>query len=126
MIGSLRARLTVWYVSVLAIVLASVSIMIHVLLARELHDRIDENLRTVTGIAVTSLDNDLHEGQSIVDAAKSTATELQSNQAMLAIYDTSGNLLAEAGRDEELQLRLPAADSITSDQALFFTAIESD
>jgi heavy metal sensor kinase len=126
MIRSLRARLTVWYVSVLAVVLAAVSIMIHVLLARELHDRIDENLRAVTQIAVTSLDNDLHEGQSVVDAAKSTAAELQSNQAMLAIYDAAGTLLAEAGRDDELQLALPNPDSITSGEPLLYTAIETD
>lgn len=126
MIESLRARLTVWYVSVLAVVLVGVSIMIHVLLGRELYDRIDENLRAVTGIAVTSLDNDLREGQSVVDAAKSTAAELQSNQAMLAIYDAAGALLAEAGRDEELQLTLPTADRITSSEPVLYTAVESD
>ena len=74
MIRSLRGRLTVWYVSVLAVVLASVSLMIHVLLQRELHDRIDESLQAVTGIAITSLDNDLDEGQSVVGAAQSTST----------------------------------------------------
>ena len=126
MIESLRARLTVWYVSVLAVVLVGVSIMIHVLLARELYDRIDENLRAVTGIAVTSLDNDLREGQSVVDAARSTAAELQSNQAMLAIYDAAGALLAEAGRDEELQLTLPTASRITSAEPILYTAVESD
>ena len=126
MIESLRARLTVWYVSVLAVVLVGVSIMIHVLLGRELYDRIDENLRAVTGIAVTSLDNDLREGQSVVDAARSTAAELQSNQAMLAIYDAAGTLLAEAGRDEELQLTLPTTDRITSAEPILYTAVESD
>ena len=125
MIQSLRARLTVWYVSVLALILASVSVMIHVLLARELHDRIDENLRAVTGIAITSLSNDLAEGQSVADAAKSTAAELNSEQAMLAIYDGSGTLLAEAGRDDELLLTLPL-DRLTSDALVLFTATESD
>jgi heavy metal sensor kinase len=100
--------------------------MIHVLLARELHDRIDENLRTVTGIAVTSLDNDLGEGQSILGAARSTATELHSNQAMLVIYDAEGKLLAEAGRDDELLVRLPPHASIPDDSPLFLTLLESD
>jgi two-component system OmpR family sensor kinase len=126
MIKSLRARLTLWYVSVLGIVLVTVSITIHVLLSRELHDRIDANLQAVTGIAVTSLDNDLREGQSVVGAAKSTAEELHSNQAMLAIYDGSGTLLAEAGRDEELHLALPSAASLTRDEPVLFTATESD
>lgn len=126
MIKTLRGRLTVWYVSVLAAVLIAVSVMIHVLLGRELHDRIDDNLRAVTRIAVTSLDNDLREGQSVTDAARSTAEELTSIQAMLAIYDGSGNLLAEAGRDDELELTLPHLDRITSEEPVLFTALESD
>jgi two-component system OmpR family sensor kinase len=125
-IKSLRARLTVWYVSILGVVLVGVSLMIHVLLRRELHDRIDENLRAVTGIAVTSLDNDLEEGQSVVGAAQSTSAELHSNQAMLAIYDGAGNLLAEAGRDDELHLVLPPRESIPDMAPEFYTATESD
>jgi heavy metal sensor kinase len=125
-IGSLRARLTFWYVSVLAVVLVGVSLMIHVLLRRELHDRVDENLRAVTGIAITSLDNDLGEGQSITGAAQSTSAELHSNQAMLAIYDPAGNLLAEAGRDDELQIVLPPRERIPDGEPLYQTATESD
>jgi heavy metal sensor kinase len=124
MIRSLRARLTFWYVGVLAVVLASVSILIHVLLGRELHDRVDENLRAMTGIAATSLGNDLAEGQSVIDAARSTAAELHSAQAMLVIYDGNGIQLAEAGRDDELELTLP--QHITSDQTALFTVTETD
>lgn len=126
MIHSLRARLTVWYVSVLAVVLVGVSLMIHVLLRRELHDRIDENLRAVTDIAVTSLGNDLDEGQSVVGAAQSTAAELHTNQAMLVIYDGAGTLLAEAGRDDELQLVLPPRERIPQLSPELYTATESD
>lgn len=124
MIHSLRARLTVWYVTVLAVFLIGVSVLTQVLLERELHDRIDENLRAVTGIATTSLDNDLDEGQSVIGAAQSTSAELNSNQAMVAIYDVSGTLLAEAGRDEELKLVLP--DNIPAGELVLFTATESD
>src|SRR5688572_19918133 len=111
MIESVRARLTLWYVSVLGAVLVGVGIMIYVLLGRGLYGRIDENLRAVTGIAVTSLTNDLAEGQSVEDAASSTAAELFSDQAMIAIYDGRGRLLAEQGRDDELDLVLPRVDS---------------
>ena len=124
MIGSLRARLTVWYVSILAVVLAGVSLMVHELLRRQLLERIDENLRAVTSIAVTSLDNDLAEGQGVLSAAQSTSAELHSNQAMVAIYDAAGNLLAEAGRDDELQLTLPPL--VTGETPVLFTATESD
>lgn len=124
MIESLRARLTLWYVSVLAAVLVVVCVMIYVLLARALYNRIDENLRTVTAIAVTSLTNDLAEGQDISDAAKSTAAELVSEQVMFAIHDGEGRLLAEEGRDDDLVLTLPPLAGIPADEPLLFTVGE--
>jgi two-component system OmpR family sensor kinase len=125
-IQSLRARLTVWYVGVLAAVLVSVCILIYVLLGSTLRERVDESLRAVTGIAITSLTNDLAEGQSVQDAAKSTAAELASDQATLAIYDETGRLLAEQGRDEDLEVVLPRADSIPAGIPLLYTAAERD
>lgn len=124
MIASLRARLTLWYVSVLAAVLLAVCVTIYLLLGRALFERVDANLRAVTGIAATSLGNDLAEGQGVEDAARSTATELRSDQAMLAIFDGSGRRLAEAGRDEDLEVTLPALDGIPSDDPLLYTVAE--
>jgi two-component system OmpR family sensor kinase len=124
MIESLRARLTIWYVGVLAAVLVGVCILIYVLLSRALYERLDGNLRAVTGIAVTSLSNDLAEGQSVEDAAKSTVAELFSDQATFAIYDGTGRLLAEQGRDADLEVTLPAIDSIPRSGALLYTATE--
>ena len=126
MIASLRARLTVWYVGVLAAVLVGVSLLIYVLLGRALYKRIDENLLAVTGIAITSLTNDLGEGQGVVDAARSTAAELFTEQAMVAIYDGSGRLLAEQGRDDDLELTLPASQLIGSDAPYLYTVSEGD
>ena len=124
MIESLRARLTLWYVSVLTAVLVVVCVMIYVLLGRALYNRIDENLRTVTAIAVTSLTNDLAEGQDVRDAAKSTAAELVSEQVMLAIHDGEGRLLAEEGRDDDLKLALPPLADIPAAEPLLFTVGE--
>jgi two-component system OmpR family sensor kinase len=126
MIENLRTRLTVWYVSVLGAVLVAVCVSTYALLARTLHNRIDGNLRAVTGIAITSLSNDLAEGQTVQGAAASTAAELVSEQAMVAIYDGSGRLLAEAGRDDDLHVTLPPLDSIPRDDVLLYTAAEQD
>lgn len=124
MIESLRARLTVWYVSVLAAVLVAVCIIIYVLLGRALNNGVDADLRSVTGIAVTSLTNDLAEGQGADDAARSTAAELLSDQATLAIYDGSGRQLAHATRDDDLHVALPPIDDIPSDVPLLYTVAE--
>ena len=59
---SVRARLTLWYVSLLAATLVASIALIYVLLARALYVRVDETLQAVVQIARTSLANDLNEG----------------------------------------------------------------
>jgi heavy metal sensor kinase len=125
-IESVRARLTLFYVSVTAAAVVVVGGLIYVLLARALYNRIDGNLIDLMQITATSLANDLAEGQGLEDAARSTAAELSSPQQMLAIYDPSGRLLAESGRDDDLPLSLPALDTIPATEATLFTVVEPD
>lgn len=124
-IDSVRGRLTLFWVAVLAVALVAVAGLIYVLLARALYSRIDANLRAVVQIATTSLTNDLAEGQDYADAARSTAAELSSRQQMLAIYDTSGRLLAEGGRDDDLEVPLPEITTSPSNEAMLLTVGEA-
>jgi two-component system OmpR family sensor kinase len=124
-IETVRARLTLWYVSVLALILVLVGGLIYVLLARALYARIDESLQSVMQIAMTSLANDLAEGQDMQDAARSTAAELSSRRQMLAIYDPAGRLLAEEGRSDPLAFSLPALGTIPTGDVLFLTVAEA-
>jgi two-component system OmpR family sensor kinase len=125
-IESVRGRLTLFYVSVLAVVLVIVCGLIYLLLARALFVRVDENLQAGVRIAMTSLSNDLGEGQDYEDAARSTAAELSSSAQMLAIYDSKGRLLAESGRDGELVITLPPSSDIPDSGELLQTVVESD
>ncbi len=125
MIDTVRGRLTVFYVIVLAAALLVVGGLIYVLLARALYARIDDNLHAVLEIAATSLANDLAEGQDVQDAARSTAAELSSRQQMLAIYDASGSLLAEAGRDDDLEIELPLPEAMADDETTLLTVAEA-
>ena len=111
-IESVRGRLTLFYVVVLGVVLLVVGGLIYILLARVLYLRIDEGLVAAVEIATNSLNNDLGEGQDDADAARSTAEELSSRLQMLAIYDSTGRLLAESGRDDDLVIELPPIDAI--------------
>jgi len=106
-IDTLRARLTIFWVAVLAVALSVVGGLVYALLARALYTRIDENLRAALQVTATSLANDLGEGQDVNDAARSTAAELSSRQQLVAIYDQSGQLLAEGGRDDDLRIPIP-------------------
>jgi HAMP domain-containing protein len=125
MIETVRARLTLWYVSVLGAVLVVVTVTIYVMLARTLYSRIDDDLYRVVTISINSLANDLAEGQDAEDAARSTAAELASSEQLLAIFDSSGRLLAEAERPDDLDIELPA-EEIPDDEPLVYTVIEKD
>jgi heavy metal sensor kinase len=124
-IDSVRGRLTLFWVAVLTAALVAVSGLIYVLLARALYTRIDDSLRAVLQIAATSLTNDLAEGQDYADAAHSTAAELSSRQQMLAIYDPEGRLLAEAGRDDDLEITVPDVRTVPAQDALLLTVTEA-
>jgi heavy metal sensor kinase len=125
-IESVRGRLTLYYVSVLAAALILVGGLIYALLARALFVRVDETLQAGVRIAITSLSNDLGEGQDYQDAARSTAAEQASSAQMLAIYDAQGRLLAESGRDGDLEIALPPLDDIPDGEERLETVIESD
>ena len=126
MIETVRARLTLWYVSILAAVLVVVAALIYVLLARAMYARVDEAVVAGVQIAITSLANDLNEGEDHVNAARSTVGELSSTRQMVAIYDGSGRLLAEGGRDSDLDLTLPRLSAIPEHDVLFQSVYEND
>ena len=127
MLETVRARLTLWYVSLLAAILVAVIALIYVLLARALYVRVDDSLQAIIQVAATSLANDLAEGQDADDAARSTSAELASRQHLLAIYDGGGRLLGEAGREDDIVIPLPPAEEIPSDgDAALITIVETD
>jgi heavy metal sensor kinase len=123
-IESVRARLTTFYVVVLAVALLVVVGLTYATLARVLRARVDEGLLAAVQIAANSLDNDLTEGQDVADAARSTAAELGSSHQMLAIYDADGALLAEAGRDDDVAIDLPPPSTIPPAEPLLTTISE--
>ncbi len=127
MLETVRARLTLWYVSLLAAILVAVIALIYILLARALYVRVDDNLSALLQIASTSLANDIAESQTPDDAARSTATELASRLNLVQVYDGSGRLMGEAGREDDIVVPLPPLHQIPSDgAATMITIVEAD
>ncbi len=110
MFNTIRARLTLWYASVLTGVLVAFSLGIYLLLSQALDLRVDANLQSIINIARTSLTHDAQEGQTREDAARTTVDELSGPLQGLAIFDEDGTLLAAGGWDD-FKPRLPAAPS---------------
>ena len=96
MLETVRARLTLWYVSLLAAILLGVLVMTYVLLARAMYARVDDGLEIFIQIVGTSLANDLAEGQSVDDAARSTASELASPSAEISPVGGSGTTMSSS------------------------------
>jgi heavy metal sensor kinase len=126
MFESVRARLTLWYVSVLALVLVAFSLGVYALLARALYARVDEGLLSLVEITTKSLSNDIDEGQTVEGSAESTVAELRNPQQAIAVFDASGRLLAENTSGEDFHPRLPGLDSIPGGEALLYSVPEEE
>jgi two-component system OmpR family sensor kinase len=121
MIDTVRGRLTLWYVSALALILALFGVSVYVMLSRALHRRVDEGLRSTIEISITSLTHDTQEGQSPQSAAQSTAAELSHPQQAMMIFDDRGQLLATHPGEEDLQIQLPDRATIPDADVALYT-----
>jgi heavy metal sensor kinase len=110
----------------LALVLIAFSVVIYTLLSRSLYERVDENLRSVIGVATVSMTHDTEEGQTSEGAARSTLAELYNPQQTLAFFDGAGRLLAKNDPDDEFHPALPPIISIPDQQAHLYTEFEQD
>lgn len=124
MINTVRGRLTLWYVSALALILVVFGVAVYVMLSRSLHRRVDEALRSTLDISVTSLTHDTQEGQSSQSAAQSTTAELSHPQQAMMIFDGAGRLLAEHPYEEDLHIRPPDLGAIPDDEVYLYTVAE--
>jgi two-component system, OmpR family, sensor kinase len=124
MINTVRGRLTLWYVSALALILVVFGVAVYVMLSRALHRRVDEALRSTLEISVTSLTHDTQEGQSSQSAAQSTTAELSHPQQAMMIFDGAGRLLAEHPYEEDLHIRPPDLGAIPDDEVYLYTVAE--
>ncbi|HEY8461542.1 MAG TPA: ATP-binding protein [Blastocatellia bacterium] len=126
MINTVRGRLTLWYVALLALGLTAFGVAFYFLESRALYKRVDAGLRSLIEVSIRSLTNDAEEGQSKLSAAQSTAAELATPEQSLLIYDDSGNLLAENHPKDDFQRRLPDLDSIPEDDVYIYTIADED
>src|ERR687893_1293113 len=124
MINTVRGRLTLWYVSALALILVVFGVAVYVMLSRSLHRRVDEALRSTLEISITSLTHDTQEGQSSESAAQSTTAELSHPQQAMMIFDANGRLLAEHPYEDKLHVRLPDLTTIPANEVYLYTVAE--
>ncbi|HET6974998.1 MAG TPA: ATP-binding protein [Pyrinomonadaceae bacterium] len=109
MFDSVRARLTLWYVAVLALVLLAFSISIYAAVTAILYDSLDTELGETIDKATLSLVHKIDvEKQEERTAATSVLDEHIAPRQTAAIFDASGNLVAEVTEEGTSHASLPS------------------
>ncbi len=141
MVDSVRSRLTLWYLGVLAVVLLAFSAGVYALLARSLNQRLDNGLRASLESMAISLTRELTEGlaeakdiaeaqelrlsevEGLVEkeALHSTIEDLHSPNQAIAIFDAQGRVLAEKTAPGNLHAELPSIDLVPVQSVDIFT-----
>lgn len=95
MLDSVRVRLTLWYVGVLALLLISFSVAVYGVMSSILYDRVDAVLSPVVGGTVPMLGKESDEPGGVVFAPRDTLKALSFPDTSLAIFNPEGRLIAE-------------------------------
>jgi two-component system, OmpR family, sensor kinase len=109
MFDSVRARLTLWYVAVLALVLLAFSISVYAAVTAILYDSLDTELVETIDKTTLSLVHRIDvEKQEERTAATSVLDEHIAPRQTAAIFDANGNLVAEVTEEGTGHASLPS------------------
>ena len=122
MFDSVRARLTLWYVGVLALVLVAFSIGVYVVVTAILYDSLDTELRATMDETNLSLVHEIDvEKREERTAATSVLDEHIAPRQAAAIFDANGNLVAEDTADGITHAFLPSIDFVPATGTQLYT-----
>ena len=96
---SLRARLTLWYTLVLGAPLVAFAGASFLVLDRALLHRADAFIDETLGAFTTELASEQHEEATAPLAIQSSLADVQFREVRLAVYDSSGTLVASSHAD---------------------------
>jgi heavy metal sensor kinase len=126
MFDSVRVRLTLWYLGLLALVLVTFSTGVYVLLSQTLHDRLDASLRNEVRALAAVYERQLSEGKSESEAAAIAQEERLFPRQATAIYNSQGQVVAEKPTKSGKHARLPALGTLPLDDTYFYTVLEEE
>ena len=110
MFDSVRVRLTLWHVAVLALLLGTLSAGLYALLRQNFFDRADGILKSVCSATVSILGKELSESGLDELAARDAVKTLNFTDHTLAIFDAHGDLLAEKPAGASDRIAPPRGD----------------
>ena len=117
--------MTLWYVGVLALVLVAFSIAVYALLAAILYDSLDTDLGATMDETSLSLVHEIEvEGKGEREAAASILDEHIAPRQAAAVFDSSGNLIAEDPAAGNVHAALPSMNLVPRSGAELYTIAE--
>lgn len=123
--NSVAVRLTLWYVGMLAVVVAILSIGLYTLVTRNLYDHLDAGIGSTLQLAVTALKSSNYQPGSYSGALTRTLASLQIPNQTVAVLDSGGHVLAEKTGPGGPQLRIPPSPLRPTDAFQFYELPES-
>ncbi len=121
MFDSVRVRLTLWHVGILALLLITLSAGLYAVLRQNFYDRADATLKAVASATVSILNKELSESGLDELAARTAVKTLNFPEQTLAIFDTSGDLLAEIPVGSSDLTPMPPATSLRAGRVSLYT-----
>jgi len=126
MFDSVRFRLTLWYLAVLALVLIAFSTGIYALLAQSLYNRLDSTLRNEARALAAAHERQISEGRNASEAAVMVQEERFFPRQATAIFDAEGQLVSEKPTRSGKHARLPPLNLLQGEDTYFYTVLEEE
>lgn len=124
MFASVRMRLTLWYVGVLALVLVAVCGGVYLFLAHNLYGRLDGELRSAIESVAVALVNERAEGETESEAAKNAIGELYLPRQAVVLFNVEGSRVAEKVAPGNLHSPRPPASMARDEHVQYFSLSE--
>src|SRR6266542_1885010 len=94
MFGSVRIRLTLWYVAVLAVSLIAFALLVYYAAARIFYERQDESLRSTAETVASAYVQEFEEEGSIAKANEVVLAQMVFPNRYVEVVDTEGRVVA--------------------------------
>ncbi len=125
MLNSVRTRLAIWHVGILAVVLGSFSLGVYLVLSHTLYQRLDDNLRATATETGLSLSNDMRDSVPVATTATHALNEHIGPHQAAAIFDTEGRLIAENTALGNIRAPIPHLGPTPTAEAELYTLSEN-
>ncbi len=125
MLNSVRTRLALWHVGVLAVVLISFSVAVYALLSHSFYQRLDDSLRTTVSETGLSLSDEIRNGAPLSIAATDSLSEHIGAHQAAAVFDMDGRLVAENTALGNIRAPFPRLSTTPTEEAFLYTPSDS-